>query len=152
MKSLKEILTAELPLFERSIFQLREIYLDVEKIDLDKDLSKSELYLLDTYSARFSRCIDVFENKILKTIAAVVDGKYMTALDLFNKMEQLKIITSAKSFYKAKQLRNRIVHEYAENDWVKIIKNAIDYAPFILQSYETTIAYCNEIIENRDID
>ena len=152
MKSLKEILKDELPLFEKSIFQFNEIYQDVISVNLNQELSKSELYLLDTYSARFSRTIDVFENKVLKTIAAIVDGKFLTALDLFNKMEQLKVITSAKSFYKAKQLRNRIVHEYAERDWILIVKSAIDYAPVIFASYEMTIDYCKEIIDNKDID
>ncbi|HMP31870.1 MAG TPA: hypothetical protein PKD85_19865 [Saprospiraceae bacterium] len=99
MKSLKDIIKHELPLFEKSIFQFNEIYQDVVKINLNKELSKSELYLLDPYSARFSRSIDVFENKFLKTVAAIVDGKFLTALDLFNKMEPIKVISSAKSYY-----------------------------------------------------
>jgi hypothetical protein len=149
MKSLKEILIEELPLFEKSIFQFNEIYQDIVNINFENELTKSELYLLDTYSARFARCVDVFENKILKTIASIIDGRYMTALDLFNKMEQLKIISNARNFYKIKQLRNRIVHEYAEKDWINIVRSAISFAPLILENYKTTLEYCNAIVNNK---
>jgi uncharacterized protein YutE (UPF0331/DUF86 family) len=152
MKSLKEILIEEIPLFEKSIGQFTEIYKDIKLIDLEKELTKTDLYLLDTYSARFSRCVDVFENKILKTIASIIDGKFMTALDLFNKMEQLKIISSARSFYKIKQLRNRMVHEYAEEDWILIIKSAISFGPILLESYKSTMDFCHKIIKEEAID
>ncbi len=152
MKTLKDILIDETPLFEKSIQQFTEIYEDVKEINLKEELVKAELYLLDTYSARFARCVDIYENKILKTIATIVDGKYMTALDLFNKMEQLNVISNARSFYKIKQLRNRIVHEYAEKDWLLIVEAAIKYAPTILESYDTTKGYCNKLIADKTID
>ena len=76
----------------------------------------------------------------------------MTALDLFNKMEQLNVISNARSFYKIKQLRNRIVHEYAEKDWLLIVEAAIKYAPTILESYDTTKGYCNQLIADKTID
>ena len=152
MRTLIDILKEELPLFDKSINQFIEIYDDVKSIELNKNLQKAELYLLDTYSSRFARCVDVFENKILKTIAAIVDGKAMTALDVFNKMEQLRIISDAKQFYKIKQLRNRMVHEYAEKDWLLIIATAVSYAPVIIQSYQTTINYCFELISNENLE
>jgi uncharacterized protein YutE (UPF0331/DUF86 family) len=152
MRTLIDILKEELPLFDKSINQFKEIYEDVKSIELNKNLQKGDLYLLDTYSSRFARCIDVFENKILKTIAAIVDGRAMTALDVFNKMEQLKIISDAKQFYKIKQLRNRMVHEYAEKDWLLIISAAVNYAPTIIESYQTTINYCIQLINNEKIE
>lgn len=148
----KDILIDVLPLFEKSKDRFSEIYEDVKNINLQKDSVKSEQYLLDTFSARFVRFFYIYENKILKTIATIVDGKYRSALDLFNKMEQLNVISNARSFYKIKHLRNRIVHEYAEKDWLLIVEAAIKYAPTILESYDTTKGYCNKLLADKTID
>ena len=153
MNSLKNILINELPLFQKSVFQLSEIYSDVKHIDLtQKEKTKEELYLLDTYSARFARTFDIFENKILKTIAAIFGYHYFTSLDLFRQSEKLDLITGSRAFYKMKQVRNRIVHEYAETDYLVIIEEAISYAPAILESYKNTRAYCDKIIKDNDLD
>ena len=55
MKTLKDILTDEIPLFERSKDRFSEILEDVKNINIQIDSVKSVQYLLDAFSARFVR-------------------------------------------------------------------------------------------------
>lgn len=74
----------------------------------------------------------------------------MFATDLFNRMQAIGIIPKDQNFYKAKLIRNRVVHEYAEEDWLKIIGELRKYAPQVLAAIANTNQISQKILDNPD--
>ena len=81
------------------------------------NLSDDEVEHIDQFIFRFSKLQDSISQKLFKAVleelGEEVSNKPM--IDIFNRLEQLEIITDYEEWKELKNLRNDIAHEYEED-------------------------------------
>jgi Cthe_2314-like HEPN len=73
---------------------------------------------IDQFIFRFSKLQDSIGQKLFKAVLAELgeDVSNKSFLDIFNRLEQLEIISNYEEWNELKNLRNDIAHEYEENE------------------------------------
>ncbi|MBE8189361.1 MAG: hypothetical protein HAW58_00490 [Candidatus Thioglobus sp.] len=71
---------------------------------------------LESFAAKFSRMQDMLIDKLLPLFLQHLGEIPKTAIDNLNRLEQLNIIDDANSWADMRQLRNKLVHEYVDDN------------------------------------
>lgn len=115
---------------------LNRLKLSKKKIDimnLELDLSDDQLETLESFSARFSRAVDLFVSKYLRTLLLTQDPGYQgTVIDSLNNAEKLGLISDAKKWEEMRRMRNIVAHDYLDEELISSIKEMKQMATFIL--------------------
>jgi len=116
--------------------QLDYSHLQLQKVSLEVDFSDEELVQMEAYTARFARVLDIYTQKILKTIDILEGYGDGSLRDILNRCEKAGIIGNANDVLSWRILRNEIAHDYIPSQQRKIffevrdryieIKNAIN--------------------------
>lgn len=105
----------------------------IDKMNLELDLSDDQLETLESFSARFSRAVDLFVSKYLRTLLLTQDPGYQgTVIDSLNKAEKLGLISDAKKWEEMRRMRNIVAHDYLDEELISSIKEMKQMATFIL--------------------
>ncbi len=81
-------------------------------------LSNDEVEHIDQFIFRFSKLQDSIGQKLFKVVLSELgeDVSNKPLIDLFNRLEQLEIISDYDEWKELKNLRNDIAHEYEEDE------------------------------------
>jgi hypothetical protein len=124
--------------------------LSVEKIDMDWVAqldSKPELAeRIDAFLVRFGRLQDNLGDKLVPEILRQMLETPKAAIDNLNKMEKLGLLTSVLDWVEARNLRNRLVHEYVDDnqEFSESINRAMELVPLLVDTYERLNHYANK--------
>lgn len=88
---------------------------------------------IDAFVGRFGRLQDTLGDKLLPHLLALLQEPPRAFIDNLDKAERLGWIDSANAWVEARQLRNRMVHEYMENltGFVDAINAAHEFVPML---------------------
>lgn len=102
----------------KSLKHLKYSYEKVKNIDLSKkDWPENELEVLESFSSRFARTTDIFVSRFLRLKVHEWDPAFRgTMIDLLLIAEKQGLISSAKKWYRIRELRNAAAHEYTPDD------------------------------------
>ena len=81
-------------------------------------LDEWEVEHIDQYIFRFAKLQDAIGNKLFKSVLAEL-GEEVTnksAIDIFNRMEQLGIISDYDLWKEFRDIRNELAHDYEEDE------------------------------------
>jgi uncharacterized protein with HEPN domain len=80
-------------------------------------LTDDEIEHIDQFIFRFSKLQDAIDNKLFKAVLAVLGEEIInkSALDIFNRLEQLEIIENYENWKELRDLRNELAHDYEED-------------------------------------
>lgn len=81
--------------------------------DLEQNISLAEQ--LDAFASRFGRLQDNVGDKLLPAVLIALGEKKGPVLDNLHKAEQFGWLNSSSDWIAARQLRNKMVHEYIED-------------------------------------
>lgn len=100
------------------------------------DLLESDQLLgerVDAFVGRFGRLQDTLGDKLLPNLLSLLKEPPRAFIDNLDKAERLAWIDSANAWVEARQLRNRMVHEYIENlaVFVAAINAAHEFVPML---------------------
>jgi hypothetical protein len=115
---------------------------DLEKLDLTE---WETLKTIDTFVFRFIKLQDYLGNKVfkefLKAIGEYIEG--MSFIDVLDKLEKLGIVDNADDWLKIRELRNRLTHEYPEEEeeTKRDLKLALKYSNLLKQTLENIESY-----------
>jgi hypothetical protein len=70
---------------------------------------------LEAFVSRFGRMQDTMGDKLLPSLLRSLAEKTGSALDNLNKAEKLGLLTSVVEWLDARNLRNRLIHEYMDD-------------------------------------
>lgn len=100
---------------------------------LDSDIELSEQ--LDAFASRFGRLQDNVGDKLLPAVLTALGEKTGPVLDNLNKAEKYGWLQSAENWLLARQLRNKMVHEYIEDPAIlaEALNNAHSFIPLLIQ-------------------
>ncbi len=137
----KKILYENLESFKKSIKWLKRSYNKCLKIGIKKNYSDDEFDEFENLCSRYGRSIDIFINKVLRSIDILELENIGTNLDIVNRAEKRGLIDSVEEIIEMKALRNEIVHEYVESRLIEKFKKVLEFSEKILEYYERTEKY-----------
>jgi len=110
-----EVVRRELVVFDYSSARLFVKNINVKWVDnLQNDMEAAEI--LEAFGGRFSRLQDTIGDKLIPRALTMLAEKTGSVLDNLNRAERLGWIDNVENWLVARELRNRLVHEYMTNN------------------------------------
>lgn len=103
--------------------------------------SFEEMESIDSLTSKFSRTTDIFTQKVLRGVWALLHEPYASFIDFLNKSEKLNIIHSADELLNIRDLRNQIALEYLPDALGGLMMDVIEMYPSLQNNINTTQAY-----------
>jgi len=111
---LAQVVRAEADLLTLTDGRLFAVQMDAERAGtLRADIDLGER--VDAFVARFGRLQDTLADKLLPEILAWLGEPVGPAIDNLGRAERLGWIADAQAWFEARQLRNRMIHEYVRD-------------------------------------
>jgi hypothetical protein len=101
---------------------------------------------IDAFVARFGRLQDHLGDKLTPEMLRQMLETPKTAIDNLNKMEKLGLLSSMLDWIEARNLRNRLVHEYVDNsqEFAESINRALELVPLLVNTFNHFNEYARE--------
>lgn len=101
---------------------------------------------LDAFTARFGRMQDTLGDKLIPELRRMLLENPGAALDNLNRMEKLGLLSSVLDWVEARNLRNRLVHEYLrdEQEFAGALNRAGLLVPLLVDTYNRLNRYSAE--------
>lgn len=98
---------------------------------------------VDAFVARFGRLQDTIGDKLIPELLRQMLETPGTALDNLNRMEKLELLPSVVSWVEARNLRNRLVHEYMRDleEFSGALNRAHELVPMLVDAYKRLSNY-----------
>ena len=111
---------------------------------LEQDIDEAER--LDAFVARFGRMQDTLGDRLIPELRRQLLETPGSALDNLNRMEALGLLSSVDEWIEARNLRNRMIHEYMRDpeEFVQALNRARDLIPVLVNTYNAVNAYAAE--------
>jgi len=145
-KNNRELLKQNWELLMRSLDSLKLSVEKVSNIGQKKAYTFEELESFDSLTSKFARTSDIFLQKILRTIWALLHETQMPLIDVLNKAEKLSLIESSDQLIEIRDIRNQIAHEYLPEAIQELVPEVIELSNHL----ETNIRTCQQFIGQRN--
>ncbi len=112
--------------------------------DLEEALNQPDLIdTLESFTAKFSRLQDTLADKLLPTFLTLSGEKTGTVIENLNRAETLSLITNTQAWLIARNLRNKLVHEYIEdyNELMEAIELAQEFVEQLVRTQKAIKNY-----------
>jgi hypothetical protein len=98
---------------------------------------------LDAFVARFNRMQDTIGDKLIPELMRNLLETPGAALDNLNRMEKLGLVRSVDDWVEARNLRNKLVHEYmhAPAEFAAALNRAKELVPLLVETYDALSRY-----------
>jgi uncharacterized protein YutE (UPF0331/DUF86 family) len=109
--------------------------------------SKPELAeRIDAFVARFGRLQDNLGDKLMPELMRQMLETPKSAIDNLNRMEKLGLLASMVDWVEARNLRNRLVHEYVDDnqEFAEAVNRAIELVALLTDTYERVSHYAEQ--------
>lgn len=92
---------------------------------------------VDAFAARFGRMQDTLGDKLIPEFLRQMAETPGTALDNLRRLEKLELLDSAEDWLEARNLRNRLVHEYVRDagEFAGALQRAQELLPLLIATY-----------------
>ena len=124
---------------------LLKSYKKAKNIDLNKSLSENELEIMETLSNRFSRSIDIFINKTLRSLDILELEDISRKLDIVIRAEKRGFVDSYDILIEMKDLRNELAHEYIQDNLIEKFKEVVEKTPILIKIIDKLNQYVNKM-------
>jgi hypothetical protein len=143
MNSEKDIslLREEFQLLKKSLLHFQGSIEKCSLIQKKNNYSFEELESFDSLTSRFARSADIYSQKVMRTIFAIMREDVRFFADRMYKAEKEGIIASADKLIEIKDLRNDIVHQYIPEITFEIINDVLILSVELLKNIDLTEMY-----------
>ncbi|MDH5548092.1 MAG: hypothetical protein OEZ43_21145 [Gammaproteobacteria bacterium] len=141
-----EIVRREIKVYKYSQDRLFAMTIDRNWVEgLETDMQAAET--LEAFVSRFGRLQDTMGDKLVPRALSALAEKTGSMLDNLNRAERLGWIASAETWLVARELRNKLVHEYMldENLFAQDVNNAANFYSL----FENTYKQLKEVAEKQ---
>ncbi|MDN5849199.1 MAG: hypothetical protein L0H63_06100 [Nitrococcus sp.] len=106
---------------------------------------------LDAFGARFARMQDTIGDRLIPELRRHLLETPGPALDNLNRMEKLGLLSSVVDWVEARNLRNRLIHEYMRNpeEFSSALQRAHALVPLLIETYNALNAYAKARFDNQ---
>lgn len=119
---------------QKAVKHLRYSYEKCLSLPTKESLMDEEiLETWESFSSRFSRVVDIYTTKYLKTAILMSDPAFDGSFrDLLDTAEKLRLIEDADLFMKLREIRNIHAHDYREDKLELYLMDLKTYTPHLL--------------------
>jgi len=111
---------------------------------LEVEFSEPDLEKMEAYTARFARLLDIYTQKILKSID-ILEGYGADSLrDILNRSAKSGIISSEIDLLIWRILRNEIAHNYIPSEQRRIFFEVMQISSKLIESVKISENYVNQ--------
>ncbi|BCD67964.1 hypothetical protein [Nitratiruptor sp. YY09-18] len=135
-------------LLEKQLFWIRYSVNECKSIGIKNCYTPEEFGKFETLCARYSRGIDFLIRKIFRSIEIYEFENPGTLIDIVNNAHKRGLFEDIEELRIMKDLRNDIVHEYIEENFIEIFDEVLMYSEKLIEIMENTLRYLQEL-ENR---
>lgn len=136
-----KILNENYELLLQSVKTLKRSHDKVQKIGLKESYTFEEQESLDSLTSKFSRSSDIYTQKVLRSLWAILHEPHLPFIDFVNRAEKLEIIDSANDLLEIRDLRNQIAHEYLPDAINDLIPEVLSFTLALEQNIQATTAF-----------
>ncbi len=144
-KDYLEILDKSLSDLDKSLEWLGKSYQKCSIIGIKKKYDEPELEAFETLCNRFGRAVDMIIMKVLRNIDFVEFEETGTLLDVVNRAEKRGLVENVDLLRAMKDLRNELVHEYLEEDYMKKFEEVLLWTGKLTEIAENIKRYCRKL-------
>ena len=114
---------------------------------LEGDEAKADM--VEAFLARFSRMQDSIGGKLIPHLLLLEGEDPGSLLDNINRMEKRALLPSARNWVNMRQLRNKLVHEYVEDEdeFASSLNTANKYIDELIQIFRNIKRYAKNNLE-----
>ena len=127
-----DILKKNIEVLNLSAQLVQRSYDQTHKIVLKNEYTDDEFDKLENLASRYARTTDMLVNKVLRSIDTYEYEEIRTIIDVMNRAEKRRIVSSTENLQALKDLRNNIVHEYQIKEISRFFEDKIKYTPVLL--------------------
>lgn len=104
-------------------------------VQLDTDFALADR--VEAFGSRYGRLQDTLGDKLLPSFLRLMAERPGTALDNLNRAEKLGIVDSVSDWLVARNIRNRLVHEYVTDaaEFAAALNEAHRHVPMLIATY-----------------
>jgi uncharacterized secreted protein with C-terminal beta-propeller domain len=122
--------------------------MEIKNIDTMDIQDFENIKLVDAFVFRFMKLQDFIGEKLFK-VFLIKTGDFkdnMSLVDILDKLEKLEIIDSTEKWMKVRKLRNKIAHEYPDEQEqvIEDIKEALKKVDYLAQIYKNIQSFLVE--------
>ena len=136
---LKNKLNEDIQRLQKAIKSFRKSFEICKGISIKDEFSFEEEESFDSLTSKFSRISDVYIQKVLKTALLLKREDWSSTIDMINKCEKISLINSAEDVLMIRDLRNSIVHEYAEDIIKEIYSDTLELSEKLINIVNNSI-------------
>ncbi len=140
----KELLIEETHLLQRAIETLNLSIDKCQAIGIKELYSFEEMESFDSLTSKFNRTADIFTQKVLRTVWALLHEPYVPFIDFMNNAEKVELINSADILIEIRDLRNQIAHEYIPEAIQNLVPEVITYSHHLIENINSTFQFINK--------
>ncbi len=98
---------------------------------------------LEAFVSRFGRMQDTIADKLLPRWLMALAETPGSLIETLNRAERLGVIENVEAWLEARQLRNRLVHEYMQDEqsFCKDLMLAREYSMMLIETYNRVLEY-----------
>lgn len=111
-----------------------------EKIVISPRVTEDEFDELEVLASRFARLADILVQKLFRSIDILLLESTGSTVDVINRAEK-RGLSNPNSLRRIREVRNRIAHEYADEDLILLFKEIKQLTPDLLDAYRRTLAF-----------
>ncbi len=118
-----------------------------ESLDCEMFEDFEKIKTVDTFIYRFIKLQDLMGEKLFKIFLDEI-GEYkdtMSLLDMLDKLEKFEIIEDAYAWMEYRKLRNKLTHEYPNNE-----QDIVDGIYLAMEVFDKIEAILNQIVEYKN--
>jgi len=119
----------------------------VQNLDKNPELAER----LEAFISRFGRMQDTIADKLLPRWLMSLAETPGSQIETLNRAEKLGVLENVEHWLEARKLRNRLIHEYMENEdrFAEDLALAKEYSIMLVDTYRLL---CRYAIDRMDID
>jgi hypothetical protein len=144
-----DILRENISILNKSAEWVRRSYEQTSKIEIKPDYTIDEFDKLENLTSRYARTADMLVNKVLRSLDTVESEDIGTIIDIMNRAEKRRIVSSSEILHTIKDLRNNIAHEYKIPEIPRFFSDVIKHTPLLLEIIKNVNVYCEKYLKSR---
>ncbi len=136
-----KLLKEEIALLQNAVDTLMLSVEKCRKIGRKDDYSFEEMESFDSLTSKFKRASDIYTQKVLRSVWALLHEPFAPFIDLMNKAEKLSLIGDAETMITIRDIRNQIAHEYLPQAIAELVPEMLKYSRLLADNIALTIEY-----------
>jgi hypothetical protein len=145
-----DVLRENITILNKSAEWVQRSYKQTNNIEMKSNYTIDEFDKLENLTSRYARTADMLINKVLRSIDTVESEDIGTIIDIMNRAEKRRIVSSSEILHTIKDLRNNIVHEYKISEIPRFFSDVITYTPLLLEIIKNVNVYCEKYLGKRN--